>query len=236
MLVILLFLRLMRKGLVFIFFIFLSGVVRVTGQSLYQDHHTAVGAGGGLLLLFGDIGNMGTGYDLNLQIVQHINNNWSIRLLIQYGSASDSDEGTPNAGRDYAYTSSMYRLSVQGSYLFYRKVMRGYSGMGLLRYWNRWQAEVLAGPGVAGYHVVPGGRLTEEVMTRTHGTAFVLPVGVGVQYGINSVVALRGELMPVFVFSDHLDGYASPHSQSNDFMYSLTVSVIFTLPQSHNLK
>jgi len=219
----------MRKRLVTYLFCLFHGILLVSGQSLYHDHHTAAGGGGGLLLLFGDIGNMGTGYDLNLQIVQHLDNNWAARLLIQYGKASDSDEGTPNAGRDYAYSSSMYRISLQGSYLFYRKVMRGYTKMGLLHYWNRWQADILAGPGVIGYHVVPGGRLTEEVMTRSRGNAFIFPVGVGVQYGINSALAVRGELMPVFVFSDHLDGYASPHSRSNDFMYNLSVSVIYTL-------
>ncbi len=200
----------------------------VSAQYLYHDHHTAVGAGGGLLLFFGDIGSMGSGYDLNLQIVQHIDNDWSVRLLVQYGKAADSDEGTPNAGRDYAYTSSLYRMSVQGAYLFYRKTEQGYSKMGLLHYWNRWQAEVLAGPGVAGYHVVPGGRLTEEQISRTDGMAFILPIGVGVQYGISSSLSVRGELMPVFIFSDDLDGYTSPNSNSNDFMYNIFVSLIYT--------
>ncbi len=226
----------MRKRLIIYLFFFYPGVILVGGQSLYHDHHTAIGGGGGLLLLFGDIGNMGTGYDLNLQVVQYIDNSWAARLLIQYGQAHDSDEGTPNAGRDYAYSSSMYRISLQGSYLFFRKLMRGYSKMGLLRYWNRWQAELLAGPGVIGYHVTPGGHLTEEIMTRSHGTAFIFPVGMGVQYGINAGIAVRGELMPTFIFSDHLDGYASPHSKSNDFMYTLTVSVLITLPQGLGAK
>jgi hypothetical protein len=219
----------LRKTVIFLGL--LAAAAGVSGQSLYHDRHTAVGGGGGFLLLFGDIGSMGTGYDLNLQVVQHLDNTWAMRLLIQLGNASDSDEGTPNAGRDFAYSSSVYRISVQGAYLFYRKVMRGYSKMGLLRYWNKWQAEVLAGPGVIGYHVTPGGRLTEELMTRSHGNGFILPVGVGVQYGINGSLAVRGELMPVFIFSDHVDGYASPHSDSNDFMYSISVSVIYSLSQ-----
>ena len=209
--------------------LFLSAGEIVSAQYLYHDRHTAVGAGGGLLLFFGDIGSMGSGYDLNLQVVQHIDNDWSVRLLVQYGKAADSDEGTPNAGRDYAYTSSLYRLSVQGAYLFYRKTERGYSKMGLLDYWNRWQAEVLAGPGVSGYQVAPGGRLTEAQISRPNGMAFILPMGVGVQYGISSYMSVRGELMPVFVFSDDLDGYSSPHSKSNDFMYNIFVSLIYTI-------
>jgi hypothetical protein len=218
----------LRKLVLYFLFFMLAGG-GAAGQSLYQDHRTVVGAGGGLLLLFGDIGNMGTGYDLNLQVIKHINNYWAVRLFIQYGTASDSDKGTPNDARNYAYKSSMYRISLQGSYLFYRKVTRGYSRMGLLRYWNRWQTEVLMGPGVIGYHVVPGGRLTEEIMTRTRGTAFIMPVGVAIQYGISCDLAVRGELMPTFIFADHIDGYASPHSESNDFMYNLSVSVIYTI-------
>ncbi len=218
--------KLKRLFLYFLFSLAVVGMVR--GQVLYHDRHTAVGAGGGLLLFFGDIGAMGTGYDLNLQLVQHIDNDWAVRLLVQYGMASDSDEGTPNAGRDYAYSSSMYRISAQGVYLFYKKVMRGYSKMGLLRVWNRWQAEVLGGPGVTGYHIVPGGRLTGEEI-RDHGMAFILPVGAGVQYGISSYLSVRGELMPVFIFSDHPDGYTSPNSKSNDFMYNIFLSLIYTI-------
>ena len=101
--------------------------------------------------------------------------------------------------------------------------------MGLLHYWNQWQVEVLGGPGVAGYHVTPGGRLTEEQLSRPDGIAFILPLGVGVQYGISSGLSVRGELMPVFIFSDHLDGYASSHSRSNDFMYNIFVSILYTI-------
>ncbi len=202
---------------------------QVSGQMFYRDHHTAAGAGGGLLMFFGDIGSMGTGYNATLEVTHAFGNEWGGRVRFLLAEASDSDEGTPNASRGYVFSTVMRGMALQGSYLFYRKVERGTTRQGLLRYWNRWQAELLGGPGILYYKVTPGGRLNEGNMTRTQGYAMYLPLGVGITYGLLSDLAVRGEISPVFLLSDSIDGYASPHSRSSDFMYSVSLSVIYTI-------
>ncbi len=204
-------------------------VVPVRGQYFYHDRHLAAGVGGGPLLLFGDIGNMGVGYGAGVRLEKALGNEWLARLQLVYGMAADSDEGTPNASRGYEYNTAMQMVWVQGEYLFYRKVVQDYTRRGLLHYWNRWQAGLVAGPGILHYKVSPGGRLTEEVMSRSSGYAALVAAGVEITYGISGSLAFRGEISPVFLFSDHVDGYASPHSRSDDFMYRASVSVIYTI-------
>ncbi len=176
---------------------------------------------------------MGTGYNFSANISYSISPYLAARFLLIYGTASDSDKGTLNAARNYSYSSRIIQPAIQLLYTFYKKDSRGYSGNGLLMKWTRWRADILGGPGILFYNATPGGSMTGDDMTAPKGSATVITLGTSIQYGLSSAFSLRAELIPEFIFSDSIDGYASLYSRSNDFMYILSFSIIYHFPEKH---
>ena len=210
-----------------LFFGFLS-----SAQNKSHYSRISAGAGTGLTLLFGDIGNMGMGYNVHLEASYSLGN-WSVRASFLYGKVADNDEGTANAGRNYAYRTTLWQPSVQAPYTFYREKHKGFNKKGLAENWDRWRVDAIGGIAFPYRFVTPGNNFSPNDPSLLRGFSLSIPLGAGVQYGFSENMAVRVELMPQFNFSDYLDGYASPYSKANDFMYFVSCSFIYHFPGKH---
>ena len=200
-----------------------------SAQNKTQYSRFSAGAGGGVTLLFGDIGNMGMGYHVHLQGSYSLIN-WSVRASFLYEKVADDDEGTANAGRNYAYRTTLWQPSIQALYTFYREKHKGFNKKGLAGNWDRWRVDAIAGIAFPYRQVTPGKNFFPNDPSLLRGFSLSIPVGAGVQYGFSESMAVRIELMPQFNFSDYLDGYASPYSKAQDFMYLVSCTVIYHFP------
>ncbi len=219
----------LKRLLILIFFL-LSNNCFLQAQHPKPRHQVfTTGMGTGIIIFFGDIGNAGKGHNFKLEGSYSMVQDWSVRISLLYGTASDSDKGTPNAGRDFAYETILLQPSVQAIYTFMREKGKGYTKKGLLRNWDRWRGDVMGGVAFPYFKVNPGGHFTPEDMTKQQGLTIAVPFGVAMQYGISEKLSVRGEVMPQFFFSDNLDGYASPYSKSNDFMYLISITLVYNL-------
>ena len=221
------------KNILFFMCLFLISGLLLPAQKNFRPSHFSAGAGSGIVLLFGDIGNMGIGSSFHLKGTYSLNK-WAFRISFLYGTVSDSDEGTAKSSRNYAYRSVLWQPSVQAVYSFFVDKHRGYNKKKLVRYWDRWRVDVIGGLSFPYAVVAPGNNFSPTDLSKLKSISLAIPFGVGVQYGISENLAVRGELMPQFVFSDYMDGFSSPYSEANDFMYLLSVSIIYNFPDKHN--
>ncbi len=221
------------KSTFFLLLLFLISGSLLPAQKDFRPSHFSAAAGSGIVLLFGDIGNMGIGNSYHLTGTYSLNK-WAFRISFMYGTVSDSDEGTVNANRNYAYHSTLWQPSVQAVYSFFIDKHRGFNKKKLVRYWDRWRVDVIGGFSFPYAVVAPGNSFSPTDPSTLKNISPAIPFGVGVQYGISKSLAVRGELMPQFVFSDYMDGFSSPYSQANDFMYLISVSIIYNFPAKQN--
>ena len=64
----------------------------------------------------------------------------------------------------------------------------------------------------------------------------VIPVGGGMRYSISQKLAVSGEILYRFTFTDYLDGFSqSVNPDKNDHFYSLTVGLIYRLGTKNKL-
>lgn len=218
------------KKLLMLLLFLLSNNIFIQAQYPKPRHQNfTAGVGSGIILLFGDIGNMGKGDHFKLEGSSSVVQDWSVMISLIYGTVSDSDEGTLNAGRGFAYETTLLQPSVHAIYTFLREKGKGYTRKGLIRHLDRWRGDVMGGIAFPYFKVNPSGRFTPEDMTKQQGLAIAIPFGVAIQYGISEKLSVRGELMPQINFSDNLDGYASPYSKSNDFMYLISIALVYNL-------
>ena len=64
----------------------------------------------------------------------------------------------------------------------------------------------------------------------------VIPVGGGIRYAINQKLAVSGEVLYRFTFTDYIDGFSqSVNPDRNDHYYSITVGLIYRLGLKNRL-
>ncbi|NOY36266.1 MAG: hypothetical protein GXO83_01670 [Chlorobi bacterium] len=183
----------------------------------------------GPMLFFGDIGSMGTGYHAAISGSYAFSEVLSLRLAFDYGVVSDSDEGTPNAARDYAYTTVIIEPEVTVMYEFFTQRGKGFTRKGMVKQWDKWTGLVFAGIAFPWYKVTPGRHLTPAIMDRERGIAPALSAGAALQYGLSAKWYVRLTFNPHFVLSDYLDGYTSPNSTSYDIYHRVSLGLYYYL-------
>ncbi len=176
---------------------------------------------------------MGIGYNAHVTGTWSPKNNWSFRLSVLYGKVSDSDKGTTNASRNYAYSTTLWQPSVYALYTFFTEKHRGYNKKRMVGYWDRWRVDVIGGVALPHAGVIPGNNFVPADPSHLKGFYVAIPFGAGIQYGISENLALRGELTPQFMLSDYIDGFSSPYSEANDFIYMINLTLVYNFPVKH---
>lgn len=194
-----------------------------------QHRNIDIGLAGGPLLFFGDIGSMGNGYHIDFSAGISLGNNLSLSAGIVYGSFSDSDEGTPNSARDYAFETTTITPEVGITYTFFTQRGRGYTRKGLLKQWDKWSGQVFGYLAFPIYKVTPLRHLTPAILEKDHGVAPAISAGAALQYGISQRSFLRLMINPHYIFSDYLDGYTSENSSSNDIFHMVRIGYVYRM-------
>jgi hypothetical protein len=230
----------------FLLLMVLSGPV--TGQRWRPtpyEIYTGIGAAN----YFGDIG--GTASDntwLGIKNLDIIRSRPSFVMGVRYfayksfavngglttGWLSATDEGWRNDSRGYVFNSVVIEPSGRIEYYPFRDItiVPGVNRRGLRRVYPTLTGYVTGGAGAAFYIVSPNDRLKErqERDGVRHGMiTMVLPAGFGLKFGINNQFYIGFETGVRYTFSDHLDGFTTSLSNSNDWYYITTLQVIYKL-------
>lgn len=217
----------MRQNITVAFFVAFFCLPATVLQSQTNNLRLETGITGGPVFFFGDIGSMGTGTHSGISVSYRWFENFSLQVSAAYAQFSDSDEGTQNSARDYAFTTTIIEPEISVIYTFFTQRGRGYTRKGLLKQWDKWSGFVFGGVAFPVFKVTPARHFTSDNMDRDHGVAPALSAGAALQYGINEHLYLRLTLNPHFIFSDYLDGYTSVNSSSYDIYHKVSVGIYY---------
>jgi opacity protein-like surface antigen len=169
-----------------------------------------------------------TRFSLSGGVRYKIKRDMALKLNLIYGQGVSDDKGSRNDDRGYSFKTTIFEPSVQYEYAFLsedRKVdiSKLYNRRGMVNNFTVFSAYAFAGLGGAffspkvnlnGNSAVPG-----ETITGYNKTAIVIPVGLGVKYGIDKNWSLCFEFGRRIVFSDYVDGISTKWSKGNDAYY-----------------
>jgi len=198
---------------------------------------------GGLTTLnyFGDIGGassssnlMGLG-DMSLSSTRPgVNLGLSYRFAdrlyfngsYNFGFLAQSDIGSRNESRDYAFSTMVNEITVQAAYYIIRESDEPYfysalqTQKGFIQYKQPLSVYVFAGVGGLSYKVTAKNSFEESLRFDDSKTfSVVVPIGVGVKYALFPRISFGAELGGRYAFSDLLDGFQPSASKSNDVYY-----------------
>jgi hypothetical protein len=161
----------------------------------------------------------------------------AIKLNLIVGFLSGSDEGGINEGRNFKFSATIFEPSLQVEYAFLKEQeARSYlmmKGSGVTSFRSSFSAYVFAGIG-GGFFWPKAKENLENYELDYNKATLVIPMGLGVKYGLNSKWSIGFELGARLTTTDYLDGYTSPHSQSNDMYYFAVINAVYKLKTSRS--
>jgi hypothetical protein len=173
--------------------------------------------------------------NINLGGRYRINETMNVKLNMIFGYLEGSDEGSKNASRNYAFSSSVYEISGQFEYsIIPESTPINYSIGNLRRGLRSSQAKlntyVFGGLGAAFFSVKPLADLEDsDRFNDSKSMSLVFPLGVGIKYPLTSQLHIGFELGGRFATSDYLDGFTSKFSSSTDIYYFSLINVVYKI-------
>ncbi len=221
-----------RPAFLFILLMLAGSHIPVRGQHPQNSRYSPASryslmAGPVPVLVFGDIGNAGTGFGVSFGGKYHMDDHWAVSGFLSAGRVGDTDQGTGNEGRGLEYRTWLVRLGGRAGYVFFepqktfnkrnflvtRPVIRPvlYGGLSMLYFHPE-----LNDPGSEPEQFTP--------------LALCLSAGLGVGIAIFKNWSLNLLVGPVFGTSDYVDGYTSRASRSKDLLYTAEMTLQYRLP------
>lgn len=152
-----------------------------------------------------------------------------------FGVFAQTDVGSRNSARNFAFTTIADELTVQVAYFFLAE-NKNYNYANIdLRGGFKNLKKIISAYGFAGtggifFKVTP--KLSMIGSPRFDGSksiAMVFPVGVGVKVAYTQSFSIAAEIGARLTLTDKLDGYTSQYSKHNDFYYIMNFKAIYHL-------
>lgn len=167
-----------------------------------------------------------TGLDLSAGIRYRMLEDLSVRANVASGIFSSSDAHGANRSRDFASTTTFVEPSLLGEfYIIRNKLENSYLYVRGKRspnhsFMSSVDIYVFSGIGAIYYNALPNSKLFPLATQRT-GLAALIPAGIGFARNIPGNRSFGIEAGGRYVFSDEIEGFAPPGSNSNDRYYFL---------------
>lgn len=234
--------RFLLVGLVTLFFV-TSGYTQAWKYRRYEIY-------GGIPTFhyFGDIGgsadksNLFGLKDISLRAIRpgfaiggiyRANEKFSIMANYNFGLLSQTDKGSRNEARNFAFTTLINEVSVQGMFFiipekeknYYYSVMQLRGG---LKQFNKpLSVYVFGGIGATFFSVTPKESFVGSERFTSKSFTPAVPVGVGVKFAFTSQISFGAELGFRYLLTDYVDGFTSVSSKHNDLYYVMNFKVIY---------
>ncbi|MHC1702667.1 MAG: DUF6089 family protein [Tenuifilaceae bacterium] len=163
--------------------------------------------------------------------------NYSVGLITQ------SDKGSINEGRNFAFTSFVNEVSLQAMFFikaesdknYYYSVMQLRGGLNKLN--KPLSVYVFFGMGSTFFSVTPKESFVgSSRFSSDESFSLAIPAGVGVKFAFSSTISFGAELGGRYLLSDYIDGFTSVNSKYNDVYYMMNLNVIYRFPKVARLR
>ena len=161
----------------------------------------------------------------------------AVKLNLIFGFFSGSDAGGINDARNFEFSAFIFEPSVQVEYSFLKeKEAQSYlmmKGSGMKSFRSSISSYVFLGIG-GGFFSTKAKENLVNFDFDYNKTTLVVPMGLGVKYGLNSNWSIGFELGGRLTTTDYLDGYTSSYSQSNDMYYFAVINLVYKMRTSRS--
>jgi len=224
-------------------------IVSFAEAQIWKLKRYEITAGFGPSFFFGDIGGYSqtknllglrditlkqTRFDFNASLKYRINQAINIRLSLTSGFLHATDIRGSNENREFESSIVIFEPAFIGEYYFIKnKAENSYlfskgKNTGLFGFIKSLDFYVFSGIGGLVYSVKGNSRL-ENFGINPGGFTTVIPVGVGSTLVYSPNFNFGVELNYRYSFSDHLDGYTSQYSRSNDVYYFFNFIITYKM-------
>jgi hypothetical protein len=224
-------------------------IVSFAEAQIWKLKRYEITAGFGPSFFFGDIGGYSqtknllglrditlkqTRFDFNASLKYRINQAINIRLSLTSGFLHATDIRGSNENRGFESSILIFEPAFIGEYYFIKnKAENSYlftkgKNTGLFGFIKSLDFYVFSGIGGLVYSVKGNTRL-ENFGIKPGGFTTVIPVGVGSTLVYSPNFNFGVEFNYRYSFSDHLDGYTSQYSRSNDVYYFFNFIITYKL-------
>lgn len=161
----------------------------------------------------------------------------AVKLNLIVGFLSGSDEGKENDARNLEFSATIFEPSLQVEYSFLKeKEAQSYlmmKGKGVKQFRSSLSSYVFAGIG-GGFFWPKAKENLENFDLDYNKATLVVPMGLGVKYGLNTNWSVGFELGGRLTTTDYLDGYTSTYSERNDVYYFAVINFVYKLETSRS--
>ncbi len=242
----------MRKAVfIIMFFCFLTQLAEA--QLWKMRRHELVG-GLGTAQLVGDIGGFNkddspyglknilisqTRFQFNGGMRYRVTQDVNVRFSLTYARFHSDDKKGSNPERALESVTTLFEPALIGEYYFVKNkaessylFSRGQRNSigGIFRSMDFY---AFAGIGAAAFSVEGNDKL-KAMNQKTGGFTAVFPVGVGTSFILSPDLNFGVDLGLRYPLTDHLEGYSSTYSKSNDFYYFINFSIIYKMKTGPN--
>ncbi len=159
----------------------------------------------------------------------------AVKLNLIVGFLSGSDEGGQNDARNFKFSATIFEPSLQVEYAFLKeKEAQSYlmmKGKGVKEFRASISAYVFLGVG-GGFFWPKAKENLENFDLDYNKATLVVPMGLGLKYGLNTNWSIGFELGGRLTTTDYLDGYSSSYSESNDVYYFAVINLVYKMRTS----
>ena len=160
---------------------------------------------------------------------------WYFQVSNSFGFFTQTDKGSRNDSRGFAFSTIANETSVQGLYFFIKESDRSYSfsfrhslkGMNQM-----FSMYALAGFGSIYYKVSPNQTLSTSGRFVNKHLSLAFPIGVGAKFTFTPSFSFGVELGRRWTLTDYLDGFTSSYSKHKDAYYILNFKLFYRLPKA----
>ena len=180
--------------------------------------------------------------NVNIGARYRLEEDMNIKGNLVFGYLESSDDGSRNEPRNFAFSSSVYELSFQFEYsIIPEKTPVNFSIGNLRRGLKSSKAAlntyVFAGIGGIFFSAKPLADFEDsDRFDGDKSLSFIIPVGIGLKYPINSQISVGFEMGGRWSASDYLDGFSSKYSSHNDIYYFSLLNVVFKMDTRYSRK
>jgi hypothetical protein len=159
----------------------------------------------------------------------------AVKLNLIVAFLSGSDEGKQNDARNLKFSATIFEPSLQVEYSFLKeKGSQSYlmmKGKGVTSFRSSISSYVFLGIGGGFFWPKAKENLTNFDLDYNKAT-LVVPMGLGLKYGLNTNWSIGFELGGRLTTTDYLDGYTSSYSDANDIYYFGVINLVYKIRTS----
>lgn len=184
----------------------------------------------------GDFSLSSTRPGVNIGAQYRMGNRFYLQGTYNFGFITQSDVGSKNEARNYAFSTMINEVAVQGLFYIIRESDEPYfysdlqTRKGFVQYKQPISVYAFAGVGGLFYKVTAKDSFDGSPRFNDSETvSAVVPVGIGIKYALFPRVSVGAELGGRYVFSDLIDGFQPSASKSNDVYYMVNFKLFYKI-------